>query len=288
MNIHLHALVLDGGYDEAGGKGLRFNRFTDGVSADDVAWAVSRIARRSVAMLAREGYLESGADPGSGEGSDAMELVDDASIENRIAFGERAGKPVRRLRLKLDDAKPTLRDGLVATMHGFNLKADRLLKAHQRWKLARLVRYVSRPPIANERLQLSNDGRTVRYVMKKPWSDGTTEVLLSGTEFVEKLAAAVPPPNGHLVRYFGVLAPNSAIRHLVVPKPKPRARDECGKLKLSATQRKVWAELIKHAFMTDLTKCARCGGEVRRIAIIRNSETIAKILSHIARAPPSD
>ena len=46
---------------------------------------------------------------------------------------------------------------------------------------------------------------------------------LSGVELVEKLSASVPPPRGHLVRYLGVLAPNSSWRRQVVLAPKPKS-----------------------------------------------------------------
>ena len=157
-------------------------------------------------------------------------------------------------------------------------------KSHQRWKLARLVRYITRPPLAHERLDRAEDG-TVCYKMKKPWSDGTVEIQLSGVELIEKLAAAVPPPRGHLIRYFGVLAPNSKIRPYVVLIPKPKARDENGKLKSSAVCRKSWAELAKHTFKIDLTKCELCGGSVRRLAVIRNPVIIRKILAHLQQPP---
>jgi hypothetical protein len=107
-------------------------------------------------------------------------------------------------------------------------------------------------------------------------------------ELIEKLAAAVPPPRGHLIRYFGVLAPNSKIRPYVVLIPKPKARDENGKLKSSAACRKSWAELAKHTFKIDLTKCELCGGGVRRLAVIRNPVVIRKILAHLEKKPPRE
>jgi hypothetical protein len=209
-----------------------------------------------------------------------MDLCDDASVKNQIAFGERAGQAVRRIRLRIDDTSPKIIGELTAQMNWFNLKADSRVKAHQRWKLARLVRYVSRPPLAHERLSVADDG-TLRYTMKKPWSDGTVEIVLSGVELIEKLAAAIPPPRGHLIRYFGALAPNAAIRNHIVIVPKPKARDDSGKMKLSATQRTSWAELAKQAFGLDLTKCEKCGGAVRRVAVIRDPAVIRKILVHL-------
>jgi hypothetical protein len=51
------------------------------------------------------------------------------------------------------------------------------------------------------------------------WSDGTTHLLLSPLELIEKLAALVPPPRLNLVRYHGLLAPNARQRQQIVPAP---------------------------------------------------------------------
>ncbi len=44
------------------------------------------------------------------------------------------------------------------------------------------------------------DAQTVSFAPKTPWSDGTTHVLLSPEELIEKLEALVPPPRLNLVR----------------------------------------------------------------------------------------
>ena len=62
-----------------------------------------------------------------------------------------------------------------------------------------------RPPLAVERLERLASGR-LAYRMKTPWRDGTTHVIMSDGGLVEKLAALVPAPRFHLVRYFGILA----------------------------------------------------------------------------------
>ncbi len=49
------------------------------------------------------------------------------------------------------------------------------------------------------------------------WSDGTTHLVLSPLELIEKLAALVPPSRLNLVRSHGILAPNAGFRRLVVP-----------------------------------------------------------------------
>jgi len=65
------------------------------------------------------------------------------------------------------------------------------------------------------------DGRLL-YRLKHRWRDGTTHVVFEPQELVEKLAALVPPPRFHLVRYHGVLGPCASERDRIVPgAPEP-------------------------------------------------------------------
>ncbi|MHC4514102.1 MAG: transposase [Planctomycetota bacterium] len=64
--------------------------------------------------------------------------------------------------------------------------------------LERLCRYLTRPPLATERLSLQEDGR-VRYGFRRPWRDGTTGIVLHPHELIERLAALVPRPRTHLL-----------------------------------------------------------------------------------------
>jgi len=90
--------------------------------------------------------------------------------------------------------------------------------AHDREGLERLSNYGARGPLSLERLSLLPDGR-VSHRMKRPAASGATELVLSPVAFLRRLAALVPPPGVHLVRFFGVLAPNARLRPLVVPRP---------------------------------------------------------------------
>ena len=54
-----------------------------------------------------------------------------------------------------------------------------------------MCRYLLRPPIAEDRLtyKRSTSGTdTAIYKLKNQWSDGTSAILLTGTEFVEKIS----------------------------------------------------------------------------------------------------
>ncbi len=45
---------------------------------------------------------------------------------------------------------------------------------------------------------------------------------MSPLEFMQRLAALVPRPRRHLIRFHGVLAPNAKLRALVVPQEVPQ------------------------------------------------------------------
>src|SRR2546421_8260085 len=57
--------------------------------------------------------------------------------------------------------------------------------------------------------------------LPNPWSDGTTGMRFSPLELLEKLAALVPLPRVHLVRYGGCLAPHSHLQGAIRPTPAP-------------------------------------------------------------------
>jgi hypothetical protein len=77
--------------------------------------------------------------------------------------------------------------------------------AHQRKKLEHLCRYITRPAVANERLTLNRAGQVV-LTLKTPYRDGTTPIVMSPLEFMQRLAALVPRPRKIRGRGLQVLA----------------------------------------------------------------------------------
>ena len=61
--------------------------------------------------------------------------------------------------------------------------------------------------------------------LKRVWSDGTSTLVFSPSELVERLVALVPPPRANQVIYRGVVAANAAWRAEVVPSPPPEPPD---------------------------------------------------------------
>jgi Putative transposase len=59
-----------------------------------------------------------------------------------------------------------------------------------------------------------------------PASDGTTGIRLSPVELLGKLAALVPLPRVHLVRYGGCLAPHSHLRGAIIPTTRQQGLEE--------------------------------------------------------------
>jgi hypothetical protein len=137
----------------------------------------------------------------------------------------------------------------------------------QREKLERLCRYVSRPPVASERLALTASGQ-VRYTLKTPYRDGTTHIVLEPLDLMARLATLVPKPRMDLTRYHGVFALHSQYRAAVTPTQRGRGAARppvCGADPTKpSTPRHVamsWGRRLKRVFGIEIESCARCGGK---------------------------
>jgi hypothetical protein len=126
-----------------------------------------------------------------------------AACVYRIAFGPSAGRKV----LTLQGAMPRKADfkqTLCADSNGFSLHAAVRCTADDRQALEQLCRYITRPALANERVQTNAAGH-VALRLKTPWRDGTTHLVMSPLEFMQRLAALVPGPRLNLIRFYGIL-----------------------------------------------------------------------------------
>ena len=88
--------------------------------------------------------------------------------------------------------------------------------------LEHLCRYITRPAIANERLKRNRAGDVVLQ-LESAVKDGTTHIVMAPLEFMQRLAALVPRPRLHLIRFHGVLAPNAKLRSEIIPSPVEQA-----------------------------------------------------------------
>ena len=122
---------------------------------------------------------------------------------------------------------------LCASLDGFTLHAATRAGADDPVGREALLRYVLRPPLAQERLE-QRQGGLVRISLKKAYADGTMAVNMDPLSLLCRLAASVPPPRFHTVRYAGVLAPASPWRSRLAPQacadapptsPEPASRE---------------------------------------------------------------
>ena len=216
LNIHLHCLVLDGVYRTT--EGLPVFHAVRAPTPAELQALLARIIKRLMKFLTRKGFLieEQGMTTLAETDPDlALGPLRAAACTYRIAFGPRAGQKVLSLQTVPSPAEQPAQERC-ASAQGFSLHAEVCCAAHQRHKLEHLCRYITRPAIANERLTLNRAGQVV-LTLKTPYRDGTTQVVMSPLEFMQRLAALVPRPRLHLIRFHGVLAPNAKLRSEIVP-----------------------------------------------------------------------
>jgi hypothetical protein len=296
VNLHFHCVFIEGVYLDRAAAGLK-PRFVHAAPPTDTAIAavIQKISRRVIRKLRRLGYLETAVEPPVATGYDplrdtAPELARTmaASVQQRIAFGDRAGQHVRRIGAGFgyEGEAPKLTGPRCASVHGFSLHAQTQIPAHRRDQLAQLIRYTARGAVSLARLQQDANGELV-YTFTHPWSDGTTGIRLAPLELLEKLAALVPLPHVHLVRYGGCLAPHSHLRGAIIPTPRQQGLN--GEETRRSTPYWTWARLLGRVFGLELATCPWCHrGTLRLIAVITQGAVIHKILRHLKRAadPP--
>jgi hypothetical protein len=309
LNVHIHALVLDGVFarDPAGTVGFHPARRLTTLDVAEVLAAVEPRTRR----LFGGGELPEG-DQGDGEvdpwanEAPALAGLAAASVQGLVGFGRHVGTRVRRLGHARGSVDRPL-GPCQARWYGMDLHAGLVIPAGQRDRLERVCRYVLRPPVTSERLALTADGQ-VRLALRQPWADGTTHVVFEPVEFLGRLAVLVPRPRVNLILYYGVLGARAAWRPEVVPRPAPGHHqtddpvDEACAIATpdparSQARGQRWAALMKRTFGFDVLDCPQCGGPLRLIALIEEAAVIDRILRHLglpthvpvarpARAPP--
>ena len=116
---------------------------------------------------------------------------------------------------------------------------------------------MARGPIAQERLSLEGDGLVV-LELKRAFTDGTTHVLFEPEDFIARLAALVPRPRAHPVRYHGLFAPNARERAAIVSRPKVASNPATDEPPPSVrTPPLGWMARLHRVFAIDLSRCSR-------------------------------
>ena len=292
LNVHLHALVLDGVFVLNEGI-VEF--LPSGATAD----ARGRGGRRGPDRAPPDLWSEE---------APVLAAVAAASVDGRVALGPRAGARVRRCGDPHEEAAPMTLGPCHAHVDGFDLHAGLVTRAGQRDRLERLCRYALRPPLAQDRLHVSAEG-TIWLTLRRRWADGTTHLRFDPLELLERLAVLTPRPRVNLIRYYGVLAPRASWRAAPVPgasshgvevshrESSVEADEDASRVKSSRAGAYQWAELMQRTFALNVLACPRCAGRLRLVALIEQAAVVRRILRHLglpaevpeprpARAPP--
>jgi len=298
LNIHFHQLYLDGVYElDDEGRPTEWH-MTKPPTKPELNVVLNKIILRITKLLEKKGIIKRDEEDHlqiNLEEDDALARLQAGASTYRFTIGPNKGKKALTLKT-VPENDHNSQTGLVAANSGFSLHAGVSMAGNERDKIEKLCRYIARPAIALERLHLNQRGEVV-YVLKKPYSDGTTHIVMTQLELLERLAAIVPRPRVHLTRFAGVFAPHFKHRAMVVPKPKAeqpelKADDQPAKSRIS------WARLLKRVFNIDVETCRLCAGQMKIIAAIEDPQVIKKILEHLglptkppmpwpARGPPA-
>ena len=283
LNLHAHALHLDGVYVEREGE-LQFVPLPP-PTTEDVEELVVEIAGRCERWLERAGHGQEAAADEEDEELDGLSTVQARSVEGRAALGR--VRRVQRLGGKIFKLPPRC-----ASSQGYNLHAGVAIGARDGEGLERLARYISRGPVARGRLSRAPNGDVVLQ-LKRAWSDGTTEIRFTPLAFVERLASLVPSPRAHQVLYHGVLAPRAAWRSRVVPSKDevdaPPGPPSCPTSTLSGAtagrSRWVpWAQLLWRVFQSDGMACPICSGPMRIRTLLCGPPATVKVWASLRRS----
>jgi hypothetical protein len=171
LNPHLHMIALDGTWREDGGdlawEGLGHLRTCEvGEVLERLVWRMERHLRRSGQLRTFEDESEEGEE-GDPEGNPAASAVFGQAPPAGPQWVSRLA-PLEPQALAYD--KP-----LCASLDGFTLHAATRAGALDPSGREALLRYVLRPPVAQERVEQRADG-LVRITLKKAYTDGTIAV----------------------------------------------------------------------------------------------------------------
>ena len=295
LNPHFHTIFLDGVFAHNEDGLLEFYPLGS-LSDEDVAEVLSATRDEVLTLLDKEGLLDESDSSFQfddlSEDSPTLAGIYSASVRGRVAMGQRSGRKVLRVGADPDSPWVVSRTPLQAHLEGFDLHAAVSIGAEDRDRLEKLCRYVLRPPVVQDRLELMDDGR-VLLELKTPFWDGTTHIVFEPLELLEKIAAIIPRPRVNQLIYHGLLGPHAGWRKAVVTYGRLEEEvTECGVTgsddgqsdsTASLPQRRsyTWRELMARAFLIDVLKCPVCSGRMKLISVIEDPRVIRKILNHL-------
>jgi hypothetical protein len=187
IHPHLHLVIPDGVFFADSFGQAQFHRLPK-PKVEDLETIASQIYRRIGRWLEHHPVLE---EPRDG-----------------LAINYASTEGLQPLPLFPLSERPKHPGKLEARVEGFSLEAGRHVHPNDREALERLCKYGARPPLAMERISCTSEGQILLRFKRILW-DGSTQVRLSPTEFLRRLAGLVPPPKLRLGPTFEQKFPQS-------------------------------------------------------------------------------
>jgi hypothetical protein len=281
VNPHFHTLVAEGVFEEQRDGSQRFVPLREPPSDIEVGRLLAAVRRRIIRLLGRHDIdLEGSCDE---EGSDPLALespvlaqIQGASVFGRVATGPRAGQRVLRLGSDPTELPVTTGGPRHAHIEGFDLHANAAVRPREIQRLEHLCRYILRPPVAQDALELTPEGK-VLLRLRRPWRDGTRAIRFEPSELLEKLAVVIPRPRINLLIYHGAFAPRGrchsgpvdvegASSRAPVPADSSASLAPGAETTPAAYVRPpyfAWADLLRRVFAVDILACPDCGDPLR-------------------------
>jgi len=188
-----------------------------------------------------------------------------------------------RLGLLSPEAADTMKSWRVERS-GFHVHVETRVDPDDREHLRTLLKYLTRSPIALDRLNYSEQTGQVTYRTKK----GATLHYLHAVDFLADLSQHVPPRGRPILSHHGWFA--SALGRL---ERRGQPEPEGAPTSPPPRRRTPWARLILRVWQVDPEKCPRCGTQMRRSRALLERHELVRLLAHLrlggypARPPPA-
>lgn len=293
LNVHFHTLFADGVFIKQASGEYSFHVLNE-IDPNDLRQVTEKIKLKVIKLLDKLRLDE----------SLQLEFSDDSEDQllNQISKTSIANKVQRYGEFNSSNVASSILDPYSFNNEGFSLNAKVAISGCDTKKLEKLVRYMSRGPVATKRLtEFYPNG--LLYELKTPWKCGTTHVSFTPLEFIARLVALIPPPGFNMIRYHGVFAPNFKDRDLVVIKSTQNFEIIAkGNVPLAAgvavasqknifyeeqlkrkqkRERMRWSDMLKRTFEIDVTTCLICKGRIEQIAAIKDKTAAKAILKSL-------